>query len=549
MKSDSSKITKGVAFYAVVNGAMAQQRQRHVARSLAKSVSFEATKKYLIECGFVSQSVLDAPTEFHLREVAKSLGFNMVDLELAAKIVVQEHIEAQAKEEERAEEHWRRAVHAFMLGIACKRLQARYRRLVQRRLDAKDQSECAALGKAIAATAVTQALMDETESVVLGKTIAANVVSQTLIHFDHIKEPHGIERIQAAKRIQATMRRWQQLRVNAHAMYCVAQIQRVIRGRSVRLGFKTLRSNFRLLRQGAAFMRLSEGSTRKPCFVWLDTDLKTLCWCDPSRRGQRLKSASMHRTRDAGQFALVGAQTKTVHNSDDTASFVPPESGSARRSSWRSLSRVASVGRNVFQSRGSSFQRAVSFLRSKSLPSQSSRLAMSPMNPDFLCFSIVLKEQSLDLVAGSPRMRDDWVWALRTMLKHWQPGEEKLGTQSRMRQPNAGRVAKLKQAIDVLGETYVEMEAWVLRLDQRIGMAIDCACNVITSVTIDGPSWRAGLREGDVVVRIEGFVVTALEGGYIKPLSHVRVGMDPAKERLHVRVLRRHDAVTREPAT
>jgi len=161
--------------------------------------------------------------------------------------------------------------------------------------------------------------------------------------------------------------------------------------------------------------------------------------------------------------------------------------------------------------------------------------AISELN----CFSVLSSARTVDLVAASNRVRDDWLRALRMLLVHVNTTASlsEVETQRRMK-GETRTMAGAFPAADVLGEDYDTCAFKVRRGKMGLGLLMDSATNQIVEMEGDGSAVDSGLKPGDVVTMVDSVVVTSIVQGKLAPRTAVSSAIDPMKETLQFRVWR-----------
>merc|ERR1719359_514271 len=155
------------------------------------------------------------------------------------------------------------------------------------------------------------------------------------------------------------------------------------------------------------------------------------------------------------------------------------------------------------------------------------------------CFSIISSARTIDFVAPSNRVRDDWLWALRLLLVHFNSTSslKEVATQRRL----AGEkrtAAGLHRAASVLTDDYKTMEFVVQRTNMGMGIVMDSASNVIFELEPGSTGLAAGPRVGDLVAMVDSTVVTVIEDGMVVPRAAVNSAIDPMRTELKLTVFR-----------
>ena len=166
---------------------------------------------------------------------------------------------------------------------------------------------------------------------------------------------------------------------------------------------------------------------------------------------------------------------------------------------------------------------------------------------DLRCLSVLTPARSVDLIAPTNRLRDDWRWALEMLHVHWASDDElqTVAAQRKALGVDVGFCAKHTYlAADVLGQEYVALEVQVNRSSEGLGIVMDAANNTIVEVESDSPAEAAGLREHDLIAVVDGNAVTVLENGYILPRSTVTAAIDPSQPSVRLTLFRKF---VREP--
>lgn len=319
-----------------------------------------------------------------------------------------------------------------------------------------------------------------------------------------------VARTRAALFIQAMVRRWQQNRIFYHAWHCVVTMQKLYRSRVIRGVIHRLRKYLTLLKAGAMFQKLpSKGGAPNFRFVWLDDDLKTLCWAVPPS-GNNALQAMLAPKNPFGSMDVL--RSDSFHNEN-----------LKKRKADLTLSLLKCS--KVYEAK-----KTTSFQKCK-----------AKLNPNH-CFSLVGNSRILDLIAPSRRVRDDWMWGLRMLVSHWTIESTLEGVKGQRELMGIDDLSCRRtkfRALDILGAEYYELEVDVIRSAHGMGIVIDAACNTIVKLTPGGAGERAGLQERDVVCVVDGTPVTAIEDGYLTPLALVTSVVDPSKDSVHFKVKRK----------
>lgn len=340
----------------------------------------------------------------------------------------------------------------------------------------------------------------------------------------------SLERERAALFIQAMVRRWQQSSVFFHAWSSVVTLQKRFRSRLVRSVFRRIRQYLAILKEGALFLQVSaDGTPPQEKFVWLDEDLKTLCWSTPAKSKSAL-DAMLTPKEPTDNLELVRAESRRRSGSK----------GSRKAQDRLLLSDCQAVTQGEFSDMTAAKSPSRENVRQKLLNSfkgSSKKLNLEPNR----CLSIADSSRTLALVAPSQRMRDDWMWALRMMASHWTIESSFQGIRGQRQMMGIDdelcRNVKIR-AIDVLGAEYCGLELEVVRSAHGMGVVLDAACNMVVELTPDGAGKTAGLETHDVIMFVDGTAVTAIENGYIVPISLVVSAINPTKDKIHLTVFR-----------
>jgi len=155
------------------------------------------------------------------------------------------------------------------------------------------------------------------------------------------------------------------------------------------------------------------------------------------------------------------------------------------------------------------------------------------------CFSVLSSTRTIDLVAPSNRIRDDWLWALRLLLVHTnsQGSLKEVANQRRVvgeHKTSAG----VFTAQEVLTSSYETLEFTVTRGSMGLGILMDSATNQIVELEEEGSAFNSGLKALDVVVVVNNVVVTSIVDGMIEPRSAVSSAINPAKDEVTMKVFR-----------
>ena len=315
----------------------------------------------------------------------------------------------------------------------------------------------------------------------------------------------ALEEARAAEKLQAAAKGFLQKRVYYKAWKSVVTLQKLHRGRVIKAIVKQLLTAGSILKSGNIFLKFSKDGPPHDRLVWISDDLKMLKWCAPEKnRTHELKPDAQVNLND------ISAVTEGVKTELFKASVRARDDGTRKMSMFNALTKDASQVVRKGE--------AIS---------------------DLCCFSIIAQTRTIDLVAPSNRVRDDWLWALRLMLVHrnTQSDLKDVATQRRL-VGETKTSAGLHTATSLLSDEYVTCEYEVPRTSMGMGIIMDSASNVIVELEADGTGVKAGLKTGDLVTVVDGIVVTVIEDGMIVPRSAVNAAIDPTKQVIHITVFR-----------
>jgi len=331
--------------------------------------------------------------------------------------------------------------------------------------------------------------------------------------------------MRAVMLVQAACRRFMNRRVYRKAWKCVVQMQARNRGHAVRTLFSRIMSYTRVMKEGAIFLKFARSSPPHDRFVWLSNDLHTVCWCHPDRP-TKFHSMSL---KDCTEIA-DGATTKTFLRS------AHKKGNSSENDSADNIMRTSSLRLKLIPSLKKDFDQILHPSDSFSCV-HNANLAIGEQ----CCLSVVSKKRTLDLVATSGRVRDDWLWGLRMLLHHWTGTSDLANVHSQRKMLGVDEEfceQNRFKAVDILGDEYVEYEFEVQRVDAGMGIALDAASNVIVEVTPGSAGEIGGLLQGDLVTVVDGTAVTVIDDGYAMPRCAVPAAIDPSSKFIHITVFR-----------
>lgn len=314
-----------------------------------------------------------------------------------------------------------------------------------------------------------------------------------------------LDELRAAEKLQAAARGFLQKRVYYNAWKSVVTLQKLHRGRVIRPIVKQLLTAGSILKSGNIFLKFSKDGPPHDRLVWISDDLRMLKWCAPEKnRTHELKADAQVSLND------ISAVTDGVKTELFKASVRSRDDGTRKMSMINALKKDAS---HVVKK-----GEAIS---------------------DLCCFSVIAQTRTIDLVAPSNRVRDDWLWALRLMLVHRNTTSDLKDVATQRRLVGETKTsAGLHAATSLLSDEYVTCEYEVPRTNMGMGIIVDSASNVIVELEPDGSGVKAGLKTGDLVTIVDGIVVTVIEDGMIVPRSAVNAAIDPTRQVIHITVFR-----------
>ena len=315
----------------------------------------------------------------------------------------------------------------------------------------------------------------------------------------------ALEEARAAEKLQAAARGFLQKRVYYKAWKSVVTLQKLHRGRVIKAIVKQLLTAGSILKSGNIFLKFSKDGPPHDRLVWISDDLKTLKWCAPEKnRTHELKPDAQVNLND------ISAVTEGVKTELFKASVRARDDGTRKMSMLNAFKKDASV----VVKKGEAIS-------------------------DLCCFSVIAQTRTIDLVAPSNRVRDDWLWALRLMLVHRNTKSDLKDVATQRRLVGETKTsAGLHTATSLLSDEYVTCEYEVPRTSMGMGIIMDSASNVIVELEPDGTGVKAGLKVGDLVTVVDSVVVTVIEDGMIVPRSAVNAAIDPTKQVIHITVFR-----------
>lgn len=519
-----------------------------------------------VDISEVTETIQESPLQVQLRQEADAVEVALAEAEAAAakrRVAEREIEEAKMAEQAEAEE---RAIRAAQEAAkkeaeamdaakeaASRQVVAAAAAEVQRAMEEEKQQKALQEAKDAEATAVeaaraaaerqeaARAAANEIRKLAAERTKDAERADAALTDAQDT-----LARERAALFIQAMVRRWLQSSVFFHAWSSVVTLQKRFRSRLVRGVFRRMHQYLVLLKAGALFLQLpSDGGPPQERYIWLDADLKTLRWSAPAkpksaletmltpklptasldnlRAETRRRTASKKPLKAQDQLLLSGC--RAVTQGTQRSQSDPGRLGSAAKSSSRVLSAL------------------------KRKPKSNEQLVVDPNR----CLSLIGNDRTLQLVAPSQRVRDDWMWALRLMVSHWtvESSFQGIRGQREMMGIDDKVIREIKiRALDVLGAEYFGMELQVVRSANGMGVVLDAACNVVVELVPEGAGSMAGLCVGDVVMFVDGVAVTAIENGYIVPMSLVVSAINPSNDTIKLTCFRAHQGapLVEEPA-
>jgi len=357
--------------------------------------------------------------------------------------------------------------------------------------------------------------------------------------------------VRAALLVQTAFRRYLQKRIFQWAWKSVVSLQTLHRSRGVRSLYERIMTYVKLLKQGAIFLKYAKNTPPHDRFVWLSDDLKTLNWCHPDWAGsdELERALSMSDDEMEGSSSKKrGAAARPLYQSIPLVDCIEVAEGATTKTFLKSSYK-----------RGRTLTGSENMLQLKVLPQikkdidqilhptdSFSRVhnANVPID-ERSCLSLVTEQRTLDLVAHSNRVRDDWMWGLRMLVIHWTSTSDlaNVNNQRRMLGIDIEFCARNRyRAVDILGDEYIEVELDIDRPSEGMGVVIDSANNVVLEVEPGGAAARCGLLVGDLVCLVDGTAVTVIDDGYAHPRSVITAAIHPYAAVVKMTVFRRWHA-------
>lgn len=298
-----------------------------------------------------------------------------------------------------------------------------------------------------------------------------------------------------------------QQRVFYKAWKSVVTLQKLHRGRVIKAIVRQLLTAVGLLRAGNIFLKFSADGPPHDRLVWVSDDMRTLLWCNPEKnRTHDLKPDARMDVRE------VAAVTEGIKTEVFKKAVKKSEGGGV-------------IGKMTM----------LNSLQKK--PSQV--LKKGEAVNELCCLSVLSSSRTIDLVAVSNRVRDDWLWALRLLLVHFNSTSSLKEVANQRRLAGEKRTAAgLHRAASVLTDDYKTMEFVVQRTNMGMGIVMDSASNVIFELETGSTGLAAGLRVGDLVAMVDSTVVTVIEDGMVVPRAAVNSAIDPTRTELKLTVFR-----------
>jgi len=158
---------------------------------------------------------------------------------------------------------------------------------------------------------------------------------------------------------------------------------------------------------------------------------------------------------------------------------------------------------------------------------------------ELCCFSILGGARTVDLVAPTNRVRDDWLRALRMLLVHMNTMSSLCDVANQKRvMGDLKTSAGTTKASAILTDNYKALKFEVHRGVMGLGILMDSATNQIVDIEEDGSAINSGLKIGDVITTVDKTVVTSIVDGMLEPRAAVSSAIDPTREALLIAVFR-----------
>ena len=158
---------------------------------------------------------------------------------------------------------------------------------------------------------------------------------------------------------------------------------------------------------------------------------------------------------------------------------------------------------------------------------------------EMCCLSVLASSRTVDLVALDNRVRDDWLWALRMLVTHINTtgSLRNIANQRKVLGPQLTSAGS-QSAADILTASYTELTFEVQRTGHGMGIVMDSASNVVCELEEDGTGVAAGLRRGDLILKVDQRVVTSIVDGKVVPRTPVTAALDPNQNIVRLTVFR-----------
>ncbi|KAL1519928.1 hypothetical protein AB1Y20_023416 [Prymnesium parvum] len=521
-----------------------------------KELTYKQTKDYLLSMG-LARSELNAPTKFRLKEIAEAKGIDLSpmielrdkaekrvqSLELDNALLQRQNDEAAAALKRASAAQAEAEAEAATRSSAAARASLKLQELVKTSSDldeAKREEICAAAeAEAEAARAAAAAAAARAEQEAMAKLAAEQAAAVKAEEKRRAEEEAAkakselteaerqLERERAASRIQANARRRLQNQIFYKAWYAVVTIQKLHRGRIIKGIVSNLRKAASLLKAGNIFLKFSKDGPPHDRLVWLSDNLREVLWCNPNKnKVHNLKAEAKLAVTEIS--ATVDGIKTDVFKQAVTGRLVNP---AAEETHTLLHGETKMTFKNSIRQKGALLFRA---------GEEASQVVMKGDSiSELQCMSIISSNRTVDLVAPSNRVRDDWLWALRILLVHLNtvgPLRE-LAAQRRIMESKMTQ-SGLHAAKDILTDKYETLDILVQRSKMGMGVVMDSASNVIVELEKGSTGAVSGLKEGDAVMMIDHTVVTVIENGFIVPRSPITTVIDPMKTELLFTVFR-----------
>eukprot|EP00316_Scyphosphaera_apsteinii_P000681 CAMPEP_0119314904 /NCGR_PEP_ID=MMETSP1333-20130426/34091_1 /TAXON_ID=418940 /ORGANISM="Scyphosphaera apsteinii, Strain RCC1455" /LENGTH=544 /DNA_ID=CAMNT_0007320105 /DNA_START=9 /DNA_END=1644 /DNA_ORIENTATION=+ len=361
------------------------------------------------------------------------------------------------------------------------------------RIEAEEAAAAEAAARAAAEAAAVKAAKEaetrrvaEEEAAAQAEREAQAAAERERAEQERILAERALVEQNATRTIQTHLRAHMQRKVYYKAWKSVLTLQTLHRGRVIKAIARQLLTAANLLKAGNIFLKFSKDGPPHDRLVWITEDLRTLLWCNPNKnRTHDLKPEARMDLTD------ISAMTEGIKTEVFKAAVKTRESGKTKMS-----------------------------LRQALRKEDSQVLRKGDELSELCCFSILssTNTRTIDLVAPSNRVRDDWLWGLRLLTVHMNTKSSlaHLANQKRI----AGEIktnAGVFTAQQILSTHYDNLEFTVQRGKMGLGILMDSATNQIVELEEEGSAFNSGLKMRDVVVSVNNIVCTSIVDGMIEP--------------------------------